>query len=161
MHDGGDAVKNSVLPKHQGGYSLIEVMIAILILGIGLLGIAALQAMALRNNQSSIERGQAVIQSYAYLDILRANRAEAITTNGVLSIPSLVCDANSINAESKPLAYQWMQDLQSVLGSDSCAKATCAASSDNAYLCTVTVQWDDSRAQGGSAAQQIVMETLL
>src|SRR5690606_8210568 len=62
----------------QAGVGLLEVMISVLILGIGLLGIAAMQATALRNGQSSLERTQAVIQTYAVLDLLRANRTNAI-----------------------------------------------------------------------------------
>ena len=43
--------------------SLIEVLVAVLIMGIGLLGIAAMQTVALRNGQSSLERTQAVIRA--------------------------------------------------------------------------------------------------
>ena len=49
------------LPTGQQGMSLLEVLIAVLVLAIGLLGIAALQATALRNSQSSLERNQAVM----------------------------------------------------------------------------------------------------
>ena len=50
--------------------SLLEVLIAVLVLAIGLLGIAALQATALRNSQSSLERNQAVIASYTIADAM-------------------------------------------------------------------------------------------
>ena len=61
-------------PRRQSGISLIEVMVSVLILSIGLLGIAAMQATALRNGQSSLERSQAVVQSYSILDTIRADR---------------------------------------------------------------------------------------
>jgi len=59
------------------GVSLLEVLIAVLILAIGLLGVAALQASALRNSQSSLERSQAVIYTYTILDSMRSNTANA------------------------------------------------------------------------------------
>ncbi|WP_447731138.1 type IV pilus modification PilV family protein [Pseudoxanthomonas suwonensis] len=65
-------------------------MISILIMAIGLLGIAAMQATALRNGQSSLERTQAVMQSYAVLDILRANRTAAIA--GYYNTAGMQCE---------------------------------------------------------------------
>ena len=65
-------------PRHAAkGVSLIEVLISVLVMGIGMLGIAAMQATALRNNQSALERSQAVVQSYAILDAMRANAVAA------------------------------------------------------------------------------------
>ena len=53
-------------PRTSRGVGLIEVLIAVLVMGIGMLGIAALQATSLRNSQSSLERGNAVIQTYTW-----------------------------------------------------------------------------------------------
>ena len=60
-------------PASMRGVGLVEVLVAVLVLAIGLLGIAALQATTLRNSQSSIERTQAVVQTYTILDAMRAN----------------------------------------------------------------------------------------
>ena len=58
------------------GVGLIEVLIAVVVLAFGLLGIAAMQITSLRSSQSALERSQAVAQSYAMFDAMRANRAE-------------------------------------------------------------------------------------
>ncbi|MDP5152090.1 type IV pilus modification protein PilV, partial [Rheinheimera baltica] len=47
--------------NRQKGVTLLEVLIAMLVLGIGILGVAGLQTASLRNVQSSYERSQAVI----------------------------------------------------------------------------------------------------
>ena len=60
----------------QVGVTLIEVLVAVLVMAIGLLGIAALQATALRNSQSSLERSQAVVHTYAILDARQPGRGE-------------------------------------------------------------------------------------
>lgn len=58
----------------QAGYSLIEVLIAVLVLSVGVLGIAGLQLLSLQNNTSSMYRTQAVQAAYDIIDRARANR---------------------------------------------------------------------------------------
>ncbi|HSH29207.1 MAG TPA: type IV pilus modification protein PilV [Thiohalobacter sp.] len=60
--------------RPQHGFTLIELLIAVVVLSIGLLGLAALQAQALRNNQSAYHRTQATILAYDMIDRARANR---------------------------------------------------------------------------------------
>ena len=56
------------------GVGLIEVLVALTILSVGLLGVAAMQVLALRNNTSATDRSMAVILSYSIIDSLRGNR---------------------------------------------------------------------------------------
>ena len=63
--------------RRMGGTSLIEILVAVVVLSTGLLGMVALQAKALRNNQSSLERSQAVVLTYSILERMRANAAAA------------------------------------------------------------------------------------
>ncbi len=58
------------------GFTLIEVLIAMLILAIGLLGLAGLQATSLRNNMSAYNRSQATLLAYDMADRMRANVAD-------------------------------------------------------------------------------------
>ena len=66
----------SVKPEkyRSQGFTLIEVLIAIIVLSIGLLGLAGLQLTSLRNSNSAYTRSQAVILSYDIVDRIRANR---------------------------------------------------------------------------------------
>lgn len=57
------------------GFSLIEVLVALFILSIGLLGLAALQTTGLQFNHQSYERTQAVIQAYDIIDRMRVNKS--------------------------------------------------------------------------------------
>lgn len=140
----------------QRGTSLIEVMISVLILGIGLLGIAAMQATALRNSGSSLGRSQAVIQSYAVLDAMRGNRVQALA--GSYNMTALEC-AQPDGAVAGSLATndinRWITDLKNALGPDACGRIECAA---GAAECQVSIRWDDSRASetdadGGAVAE--------
>jgi type IV pilus assembly protein PilV len=61
-------------PVHAiSGFSLVEVMVALLVLSIGLLGLASLQTFGLKYNQQSYQRTQAVYQAYDIADRIRAN----------------------------------------------------------------------------------------
>lgn len=61
------------LPKPQRGFSLIELLVAVLVMGIGVLGITALQMVSLQNNRMALERGEAVHLAYDMMDRVRAN----------------------------------------------------------------------------------------
>jgi type IV pilus assembly protein PilV len=63
----------TVARRRQSGFSLLEVLIALLVLSIGLLGLAALQTMGLKFNTQSYQRTQAVLQAYDIIDRMRAN----------------------------------------------------------------------------------------
>lgn len=57
------------------GFSLIEVLVALFVLAIGLLGLAALQTTGLKFNHQSYERTQATLQAYDIIDRMRANKS--------------------------------------------------------------------------------------
>lgn len=59
----------------QRGFSLIEVMVAILILGVGLLGFALLQTMNVRFTKSAQQRTIATTLAYEVIDLMRIQRA--------------------------------------------------------------------------------------
>jgi type IV pilus assembly protein PilV len=139
--------------KRQTGFGLVEVLVALLIVSVGLLGIASLQLVALKNVGSSMERSQAVIQTYSYMDLLRANRAEAVISS--LDLP-MTCDPENL-AGSLVEQRKWITQLHETLGPQSCGKVECLGGGK----CTITVQWDDSHAEGGLAEQKLVTETML
>ena len=64
------------------GFSLLEVMVTLLILSVGLLGLAGLQAQSLRFNHFAFMRGQASMLAYAMADRMRANRFAVVTDAG-------------------------------------------------------------------------------
>jgi type IV pilus assembly protein PilV len=62
----------------QRGFTLLEVMIALLVLSIGLLGLAALQGVGLRGSQEAYLTSQASLLAYDLADRIRANPAAAV-----------------------------------------------------------------------------------
>ena len=139
--------------QRQRGVGLIEILVAVLILALGLLGMAGLQANALKTNQSSYARGQAVMLSYYILDAMRADRSAAIS----LAYNTGTVSAGVITPICSPLALtganladnnrrDWLQSLRTSLGNEN---TTCGAiNCEVTGLCTIQITWDDSRAGG-------------
>lgn len=141
--------------KSQTGVGLIEVLIAVLVLAIGLLGIAALQAVTLKNSGGSAERTQAVIQTYSMLDLLRANKDTATTFNtggafqcGTYTPP----EQNGVPGVANGGLNGWLAALKSNVSPSACGKVVCAPNG-SAMECTITTRWDASRSTGGRIAR--------
>lgn len=71
--------------KTSRGFSLIEVLVALLVLSIGLLGLAALQTTSLQYNSESYFRTQATFLAYDIIDRMRANNA-AVADGGIYDV---------------------------------------------------------------------------
>lgn len=63
--------------RRSGGFSLIELLVAVLVMGIGVLGVTALQMVSLQNNRAALVRAEAVQLAYDMMDRVRANPAGA------------------------------------------------------------------------------------
>jgi type IV pilus assembly protein PilV len=115
----------------QRGVTLIEVLVAIVVLSVGLLGMAGLQVSSLRANQSAYIRTQAVSQAYDILDEIRADLPNWQTYNG----------------RNYDLSATFPSGL-----------ATVAV---NNFMLTVTVSWDDSAVAGGAANERVAVTTMM
>ena len=65
-----------MLNNRQQGVSLIESMVALLVISIGLLGIASLQITAMKQNAVALNHSQAVWIAYNMADRIRSNISE-------------------------------------------------------------------------------------
>jgi type IV pilus assembly protein PilV len=65
--------------SRERGFSMLEVMVAVLILSFGLLGLAGLQALSLKSNVSAAQRTIATQLAYDMADRMRANLASVLT----------------------------------------------------------------------------------
>ena len=136
----------------QRGVSLLEVLIAVLVLSVGLLGIAGLQTANLRNSQSAQQRTIAVVLATSMAERIRSNVVIARAGGFALEKQCEKLDQAG-NIQSVELA-NWLDELRLNLGrSDkSCGEVVYTAASQQ-YV--VNVYWDDSRALGGSAEMAI------
>ena len=153
----------------QRGFTLLEVLIAVMLLAVGLLGLAGLQAVSLRNNHSAYLRSQATMLTYDIIDSMRSNRKAAaalpptpnydiaIGTPGSASPPdcmAIVCTGSEMAIAE---IADWKQSLASLLPSGDGSIAPGVAPN----VVTVTVQWTDGRGAAADTTKQFAMSTEL
>lgn len=123
--------------RRQHGSSLLEVLIAIVVISAGLLGLAGLQLAAVQSSHSAYQRSQATLLAYDMIDRMRTMRTA--TEAGRF-------DEGSDHAER----VAWDTLLTRTLGASAVGNVERVGES-----VTVTVTWDDSRGEvrhAGNAA---------
>ena len=132
----------------QTGVSLIEVLVALFVLAFGMLGIAGMQTMAMKANQSAFERNAAVIAAYSMADRMRSNQLMARAGSYNRDFPTEGCAAPEGTAIVTVDTREWLNNLAQSLGTGSCGAIACTGTP---VSCRISVRWDDSRVQGGSS----------
>lgn len=134
--------------RAQHGFTLLEALVSLVILSIGLLGVAKLVVGAVHADDSAYMRGQATQLAYQMLDSMRANRP-AVSDNAYAGAAAnsdcvtAACSPDTLAAED---LYEWQQRLAQALPSGTGIVAI--APDVNGYpVATITVGWDDSLAQ--------------
>ncbi len=137
----------------NSGFSLIEVLVALLILSVGLLGSAGMQTLSVQMNVSARQSSQATYLAYEIIDRMRANRQAALAgdynhdSDGCQDIPG----GNSV-ADTDLAA--WLNVLcgmtddgntaPAMLPQDAAAGTGASVDVDDG-IATVTVSWYDER----------------
>jgi type IV pilus assembly protein PilV len=138
------------------GLTLVENLIALLVLSIGLLGLASLQTASLQFNTSAYQRTQATILASDMADRLRANRQAALNDLYTVSFENAprACGGADMNGTVP------QQDISAWLNTIACRLPESSGSiARNGNEFTFTVRWDDS--QGRENPMQFRFTTAL
>ena len=163
-------ITSRINKRPDSGFTLVEVLISVIVLSIGLLGLAGLQASSLKNNNSAYLRTQAVTLANDIIDRMRANQDIAKAGNYDIDIgtaaatPVAGCTGTGAdNCSASDMATldvsQWKTKLSELLPSGDGSVARTVSGSET--MVTVTIQWDDSRGSDGSATTQFPVETVI
>jgi type IV pilus assembly protein PilV len=149
-----------------GGFSLVEVLVALVIIGIGMLGIAKIQALAYASTSTSTLRSLAALQASSLASAMHANRnywsvvtagfsyqftgtAAPTTTDATLTGAgcTAACAAGPLAAHD---VQQWVAAVNAILpnatGSISCPTV-------NPVTCGIQLSWGESNVAINTQAQ--------
>lgn len=147
-------IKSTRTLQLVAGFTLLEVLVAMVVLSFGLLGMAGLQGTSLRNNTMAYQRSQATILGFEIMESMRANRdvAQSGSYNIALSAsPPSITGSGAAKVATEDLSA-WFSRLGSSL-----PNGDGAISCDANNVCQVTVQWDAP----GAGTQQFIVSTEL
>lgn len=134
------------------GFTLLEVLVAILVLSIGLLGLAGLMASSLKNSHSAYQRTQATWLAYDALDRMRANRQVALAQGYDLALGATPGGSGLAATDLS----EWDTALTDTLPAGDGSISVAAGG-----VVKIIVQWNDTRGTGGGATQQFRVDTQL
>jgi len=136
--------------RRAQGFTLLEVLVALLVLGVGLLGFALLQTMNVRFVQSSNYRTQATNLAYDLIDLMRVQRVATLEGGsytgasfaaGAVTPPAGACTwpTGAAVTQAQNIA-RWQCQVVKTLGE----KASANVSLTNGIV-TVGISWGDQR----------------
>jgi len=142
-------MQRGAMNKRQRGFTLVEVLITVIIMAVGLLGVAGLQLAGMRSNHSAFLRTQATVAAYDLIDRMRADprafNGEHFTT---------------ASQSGQRLFDNWAFELERMglraPTSGALGEVDCSNSDDNACRdgnCRIIIRWDDARGEHTRLAQ--------
>jgi type IV pilus assembly protein PilV len=155
----------------QKGFSLIEALVAFLILSVGMLGIASLQTMSLKSGHTAAMRTVAVMKVEEILESMRSNPtvisdpavisnyaagpADMGTDNGCsqTAVPAAACTPAQMAQDEM---FRWKRSLIEALPNNAATTATVVitppAPPATMNLVVVSVNWSERDLDTGNAA---------
>lgn len=135
------------MSRAQHGMTLIEVLVTLVIISVGLLGVAALQLTSLKSNQESYVRSQAAMLAADLLDRMRANQAGFLAGD---------YDASTFDGTGRSGTTggtdmtTWQATINRLLPGDDTQAAGKVERDATTNVVTITIQWAE-RAERSTA----------
>jgi type IV pilus assembly protein PilV len=137
----------------QCGFTLLEMLVALVILSVGMLGIAGMQARGLRYNHEAYVRTQATFLANDLFERMRINVKNAASYVG--DAPSNTCDSSKGAADVANDRACWHESIKKILPG---GMATVQQSATNPNLYTVTIMWAARSSTVGTATDDMISQ---
>lgn len=128
--------------SREKGFSLLEVLVAVVVLALGLLGLAALQLTSLQGGHGAYLRAQAALLAYDMGDRIRANRGVIDSYEFTLGDPP-ACDEDlaPIGTLAERDVDEWLNSLACLLpGGNGSVNVDSSGDTD---VVEIEVRWTD------------------
>jgi len=139
------------MKARAGGFSIVEALVALIVLSVGMLGIAALYVESLRAGRSAVYHTQAVNLAADMADRIRANRVAGAAA-WALAAGGNPAPLNCMTANCSPVQLaqddqaRWLQAIQRQLPGDGVATPDGTIAVNEAAVpdqYTITVTWSE------------------
>lgn len=136
---------SSAAHKYTRGFTMVEALVALVVLGVGMLGIAGLYVTTLRASGSAISRMQAVNLASDLADRIRANRTagEAYEADADDAGADEGCIGGTTNCSPDDMAATdlsfWKQQIEGTLPGEPTGEVIVDGSNPRTY--TITISW--------------------
>jgi len=137
-------MSNLINNKRQQGFTIIEVLVTLLILSVGLLGVAGMQVQGMRSGSLATQRLAVVMKAQEIAERIRINSAAVdsyAVGAGDLGTNN-ACFNNTVCTEAQLAQYDvylWKQDLRTVLPDDASTTAVITVLNANPLIAAATV----------------------
>lgn len=131
------AFRSCTAPSHEAGFTMIEILVAVLVLAIGLLGVAGVQLVSMQQTTNSALRSEATMYAQTVAERLRANGGDDLSAADESALEAMISADLGTNA-----------DLDVDVNGDEA---------------TITITWDerDSFAENGVSQQTLTLSVSL
>lgn len=144
--------------RHSRAFTLVEVMVAVVVLAVGLLGMASLMVTSMQSTQSAYSRSQASLLVSDLLERMRGNKnssgdSQAVGTNDYVTTltsgstcpVAQSCTNCSPEEQAAQDMHTWCTDLKAGLPGGG---AVITRSGDSQYR--IEINWQESNASSGA-----------
>lgn len=136
--------------RSQRGFTLVEILVTLVVISVGLLGVAALQLTTLRGNQDAYVRSQASTLASDILDRMRAN--PLVARSGAYDIELNETTGTSPDATATMDLTAWQTAIDQLLPGGIDAAGGRIERVDR--VVTVVIQWTE-RSDGTAAEDDV------
>lgn len=163
-HDTGKRCQGA---PSQRGFGLMEVLVALVVFSIGLLGLLQLQVKSLAANNAAMSRSMATMFSYSIIDAMRIDKTNVGSYEGTVKAGS--CPVAGTTIASGQL-HLWCTSLGQNLGAADTTQGTIDCTGNTGGACIITVTYQEGNVDSGQtdtagnkivSTQTVVTEVLL
>jgi len=142
--------------QNQQAFTLVEVMVAMVVFSVGLLGLAGLQSLGMTNNQTAFNRTMAMQQAYNMSDRMRDNTSGVNAFNyDALNTSTPALGTNCILATCTPAAltifdhFEWNTNNGTLLP-EGRGSVTLVARNPTGAQFRICVMWNELKVAGAA-----------
>jgi type IV pilus assembly protein PilV len=153
-------MKYAIHHRRVRGFTMVEAMVALVVLAVGMLGIAGLYVTTLRSGSSAIFRTQAINLATDMADRIRANRRANLAYNNPAANNNCFGAAATADCTAAQLAandlFLWNAQLAQLLPSGTGTVAVVGAGAPYTY--TITVTWQEQASTTAASTQNYSLQ---